>query len=36
MLEWTRHKLQKKTQAFNSLADAYDDLLYEYKETNKL
>lgn len=33
MLEWTRHKLQKKTQAFNSLADAYDDLLYEYKET---
>lgn len=33
MLEWTKRKLQTKSQAFNSLVDAYDDLLVEYKDT---
>ena len=33
MLEWTKRKLQTKSQAFNSLVDAYDDLLIEYKDT---
>ena len=34
MLEWTWHKVPKKTQAFSALTDAYDDLLYEFKETS--
>ena len=34
MLEWTHRKLQNKSQSFSSLADAYDDLLYEYKDEN--
>lgn len=33
MLEWTKRKIQTKSQAFNSLVDAYDDLLVEYKDT---
>lgn len=32
MLEWSKRKLQTKSQAFNSLVDAYDDLLVEYKD----
>ncbi len=32
MLEWTHRKIQNKSQGFSSLADAYDDLLYECKE----
>ena len=32
MLEWTHRKIQNKSQGFSSLADAYDDLLYEYKD----
>ena len=34
MLEWTHRKIQNKSQSFSSLADAYDDLLYEYKDEN--
>ena len=32
MLEWTHRKIQNKSQGFSSLADAYDDLLYDYKD----
>ena len=32
MLEWTHRKIQNKSQGFSSLADAYDDLLYESKD----
>lgn len=32
MLEWSKRRL-KKNSSSNSLADAYDDLLYEYKDS---
>ena len=32
MLEWTHRKIQNKSSSFSSLADAYDDLLYEPKD----